>query len=712
MKSTRLQLTSQSQSQSRSQSLQQLPREAVEDVEQQLPREAVEDVEVDVEGAALQAVLGAEAELELASAPGVKVMAEACHHADDASLQLRNYQKFLTLTVRGNVPRVTFSTNKEGNDASFVSGPRSATTVKPAQSTTTRRWKSTQRSQSQSQSQTQSRSQSQQQLPREAVEGVEVDVEGAALQAVHGGRRCSQARPGEEDGKSLPPRRRHQLVIEELPGALSEGERECPRPTCRFINKTGGGVCEMCECPPVSYSDASDSGAPLLLPGYGCNRSELVALARLARPEQGGVGLVAKSQVYAQNTGFADTVQRAWSMQGEAVSDRVAYDRRYAPNHTAASREAVRQELEQLLLPGAPGTPDPFLALRACWRAGGACSLSPAPAELYAGAASALEAALQARLATLRTTVERFQLRFRDFAPSALALEQQARGLYEQALVVKGIGAVYSAMVLNGVGSYFSGFDLLAGSAPWLEGQRPSLELESVWLQPAEFSTWLRASTVPFGSVYPPAVLDGWLRPPLAELSAGLGDARDALRAAWPRLEPSGALLRDATAAWLSDSRLALTALDPWGAGLRSGPTNPASLNATPLRTVPAGGVTGVGSWQAAPPQAQGVDLSLVQALAGGPRAQWRARPWLVALETCLAAGPLAWTRRALNSPSIRSAFVGFLFLALVAGAWFTFYLPLYVSYVVWCLPSRGGGGGGSSLWGGTLLGNFTYFLA
>eukprot|EP00808_Paulinella_micropora_P002626 g37848.t1 len=183
---------------SRSQSLQQLPREAVEDVEvvrlQQLPRGAVEDVEVDVEGAALQAVLGAEAELELASAPGVKVVAEACHHADDASLQLRNYQKFLTLTVRGNVPRVTFSTNKEGNDASFVSGPRSATTVKPAHSTT-RRWKSTQRSQSQSQSQTQSRSQSQQQLPREAVEGVEVDVEGAALQAVHGGRRCSQARP-------------------------------------------------------------------------------------------------------------------------------------------------------------------------------------------------------------------------------------------------------------------------------------------------------------------------------------------------------------------------------------------------------------------------------------------------------------------------------------------------------------------------------------
>ena len=101
-------------------------------------------MEVDVEGAALQAVLGAEAELDLASAPGVKVMAKACHHAD-ASLQLRNYQKFLTLTVRGNVPRVTFSTKTEGNNASFVSGPRSAA-VNPAQSTT-RKWKSIQRNQ-------------------------------------------------------------------------------------------------------------------------------------------------------------------------------------------------------------------------------------------------------------------------------------------------------------------------------------------------------------------------------------------------------------------------------------------------------------------------------------------------------------------------------------------------------------------------------------
>eukprot|EP00808_Paulinella_micropora_P013570 g59311.t1 len=59
-----------------------------------------------------------------------------------------------------------------------------------------------------------------------------------------GARKCARS---EEDGKSLPPRRRHQLVIEELPGALSEGEWECPRPTCRFINKTGGGVCEIGE---------------------------------------------------------------------------------------------------------------------------------------------------------------------------------------------------------------------------------------------------------------------------------------------------------------------------------------------------------------------------------------------------------------------------------------------------------------------------------
>eukprot|EP00808_Paulinella_micropora_P003701 g80442.t1 len=75
--------------------------------------------------------------------------------------------------------------------------------------------------------------------------------------SARGGGGARKRARSEEDGKSLPPRRRHQLVIEELPGALSEGEWECPRPTCRFINKTGGGVCEMCECPPVSDSDAS-----------------------------------------------------------------------------------------------------------------------------------------------------------------------------------------------------------------------------------------------------------------------------------------------------------------------------------------------------------------------------------------------------------------------------------------------------------------------
>eukprot|EP00808_Paulinella_micropora_P027759 g31641.t1 len=74
--------------------------------------------------------------------------------------------------------------------------------------------------------------------------------------SARGGGGARKRARSEEDGKSLPPRRRHQLVIEELPGALSEGEWECPRPTCRFINKTGGGVCEMCECPPVRGDSA------------------------------------------------------------------------------------------------------------------------------------------------------------------------------------------------------------------------------------------------------------------------------------------------------------------------------------------------------------------------------------------------------------------------------------------------------------------------
>eukprot|EP00808_Paulinella_micropora_P010434 g29615.t1 len=73
--------------------------------------------------------------------------------------------------------------------------------------------------------------------------------------SARGGGGARKRARSEEDGKSLPPRRRHQLVIEELPGALSESEWECPRPTCRFINKTGGGACEMCECPPSAGED-------------------------------------------------------------------------------------------------------------------------------------------------------------------------------------------------------------------------------------------------------------------------------------------------------------------------------------------------------------------------------------------------------------------------------------------------------------------------
>eukprot|EP00808_Paulinella_micropora_P011335 g83349.t1 len=143
---------------------------------------------------------------------------------------------------------------------------------------------------SQSQSQSQS-SQSLQQLPREAVEDVEfvrlvyypvvsafvhscLDCSSSSRErpwktwrSTSRAPRCRQCARGgggalkrarsEEERKSLPPRRRHQPVVEELPGALSEGQWECPRPTCSFINKTEGGVCEMCECPPVSDSDAS-----------------------------------------------------------------------------------------------------------------------------------------------------------------------------------------------------------------------------------------------------------------------------------------------------------------------------------------------------------------------------------------------------------------------------------------------------------------------
>eukprot|EP00808_Paulinella_micropora_P006092 g43837.t1 len=61
--------------------------------------------------------------------------------------------------------------------------------------------------------------------------------------SARGGGGARKRARSEEDGKSLRPRRRHQLVIEELPGALSEGEWECPSTVTQVQRRT-----RICRC--------------------------------------------------------------------------------------------------------------------------------------------------------------------------------------------------------------------------------------------------------------------------------------------------------------------------------------------------------------------------------------------------------------------------------------------------------------------------------